>query len=168
MRAADYEIRIATPDDAPGITAVLKDITTERSHSAIDRPWPVEEQRSYLRSRSTRETFHVAVDAAGHIVAYQALDLYASALSSMAHVGQLGTFVRREFRGLGIGSSLFRATRTFAQTHGYLKFVIQVRASNSAAQTFYRRLGFTECGRLSRQVVIDGQPDDEILFELFL
>ena len=30
---------------------------------------------------------------------------------------------------------------------------------------FYQRLGFVECGRLRRQVVIDGLEDDEIIFD---
>ena len=48
------------------------------------------------------------------------------------------------------------------------KLVVQVRGTNAPAQAFYRRLGFADCGRLSRQVMIDGSHDDEILMELFL
>jgi hypothetical protein len=48
------------------------------------------------------------------------------------------------------------------------KPVVQFRGTNAHAQSFYRRLGFAECGRLSRQVMIDGRYDDEILMELFL
>jgi ribosomal protein S18 acetylase RimI-like enzyme len=33
-------------------------------------------------------------------------------------------------------------------------------ASNTAAQRFYRSLGFKECGRLTRQAIIDGIEDD--------
>ena len=49
---------------------------------------------------------------------------------------------------------------------GYRKLVIQVRASNPGAQSFYRRLGFKECGRLTGQVIIDGIEDDEVLMEM--
>ena len=45
--------------------------------------------------------------------------------------------------------------------------MIQVRASNMSAQSFYRKLGFIACGRLSRQVMIDEQEDDEIILEFF-
>jgi RimJ/RimL family protein N-acetyltransferase len=85
-----------------------------------------------------------------------------------AHVGQMGTFLRAEWRGRGIGKALFAATCQFARANGYGKFVIQVRSSNLGAQSFYKRMGFCECGRLGRQVRIDGQEDDEVLFELFL
>jgi ribosomal protein S18 acetylase RimI-like enzyme len=62
---------------------------------------------------------------------------------------------------------LWSATETFARDAGYRKLAVQVRASNAVAQAFYRRLGFRECGRLTRQVVIDGIEDDEVLMEYF-
>ena len=63
---------------------------------------------------------------------------------------------------------LWNVTLPFARAAGYRKLVIQVRGSNTTAQAFYRRLGFAGCGRLTRQVLIDGTEDDEVLMELFL
>jgi ribosomal protein S18 acetylase RimI-like enzyme len=85
----------------------------------------------------------------------------------MAHVGQVGTFLLPEWRGQGVGRQLWSVTESFARQAGYRKLAIQVRASNTAAQAFYRRLGFHACGRLTRQVIIDGFEDDEILMEFF-
>jgi L-amino acid N-acyltransferase YncA len=163
----DYLIRRAVPGDAEEMVAVLRSIVAEKVYTAIDRPWPVEGQRSYLSSLSTREAVHVA-EHDGQIIGYQTLDLWVSTIPSMAHVGQMGTFLRAEWRGRGIGKALFAATCQFARANGYGKFVIQVRSSNLGAQSFYKRMGFCECGRLGRQVRIDGQEDDEVLFELFL
>lgn len=163
-----WRIRRATPADAGGIAAVLERVVAERAYSAIDRAWTPEEQRRYLESLSPREVFHAALDGAGTIVGYQSLDRYSTILPSMAHVAQVGTFLLPEWRGRGIGQSLFATTRQFALAAGYQKLVIQVRGSNTAAQGFYSRLGFAECGRLRDQVIIDGQPDDEIVMELFL
>jgi RimJ/RimL family protein N-acetyltransferase len=163
-----FQIRRAAVDDANGIATVLKSVVAERVHSAIDRAWTADQQRSYLADLSSREVFHVAVDAARNIIGYQSLDLYSPILPSMAHVGQLGTFLLPDWRRQGVGKALFDATVQFAATAGYRKLVIQVRASNMPAQTFYKRLGFVECGRLRRQVMIDGREDDEIVMEFFL
>jgi ribosomal protein S18 acetylase RimI-like enzyme len=162
-----FRIRRATSDDAGGVAAVLNRVVSERVHSAIDRAWTSDEQRSYLESLSSREAYHVAVTGSGDIVGLQVIDVYSS-LISMAHVGQLGTFLLPEWRGRGAGRALFDATRRFAASAGYRKLVIQVRGSNMSAQAFYRRLGFAECGRLRSQVIIDGIEDDEIILELFL
>ena len=104
----------------------------------------------------------------GEVVGYQSLDLYSRLLGSMAHVGQLGTFIAPEWRRRGAGQALFQKSVSFAGSSGYRKIVIQVRALNISARSFYQHLGFVQCGRLSRQVVIEGQEDDEIIMELFL
>jgi RimJ/RimL family protein N-acetyltransferase len=179
--AIDTAVRVrrATPEDADAITAVLGVVVAERVFSAIEQPWPVEEQRRYLETLSSREAFHVAeVDLPAEapagsrreraIVGYQSLDRYSSFLHAMAHVAGLGTFILPQWRGRGIGQALFTATRQFAVDAGYRKFVIYVRGSNTAAQAFYHRLGFVPCGRLTRQTVIDGREDDEVLMEYFL
>jgi ribosomal protein S18 acetylase RimI-like enzyme len=86
----------------------------------------------------------------------------------MSHVGQVGTFLLPAWRGRRVGRQLWIATVAFAREAKYEKLVVQVRGTNAHAQSFYRGLGFAECGRLSRQVRIDGTPDDEVLMELFL
>jgi len=162
------EIRRAAPEDAAGIVAVLEVVAAERIHSAIDAVWTVEQEASYLKSLSPREAFHVAVDEKAGIIGFQSLDLWSPLLPSMAHVGQVGTFLLPGWRGLGVGRRLWQATESLAREAGFQKLAIQVRASNSHAQKFYRKLGFRECGRLTRQVIIDGADDDEVLMEFFL
>ena len=163
-----FHIRRANADDAAGISAVLEKVAAERVYSAIDRAWPAVEQRRYLESLSDREAFQVAVALSGQVIGYQSLDRYSLVLSSMAHVGQLGTFLLPEWRGQGVGRALFAETLRFAASAGYRKLVIQVRASNASAQAFYTRHGFVECGRLHAQVIIDGREDDEVVMELAL
>jgi ribosomal protein S18 acetylase RimI-like enzyme len=160
------QIRRASPADAAGIVAVLEAVTAERVYSAIDQVWPLEHEARYIAGLSPREALHVADDTSAGIVGFQSLDLWSPILTSMAHVGQLGTFLLPAWRGRGIGRQLWSATEAFARAAGYRKLAIQVRASNTAAQAFYRRLGFTECGRLTRQVIIDGIEDDEVIMEM--
>jgi L-amino acid N-acyltransferase YncA len=162
------KVRPATPEDAPGIVAVLATVIDERVHSAIDRVWSIEQERRYLESLSAREVVHVAVDDNDRIVGIQTLDRWSAVLDSMAHVGQVGTFLLPAWRRRGLGRHLWNATAAFARESRYQKLLVQVRGINAHAQSFYAGLGFAECGRLSRQVIIDGRPDDEILMELFL
>jgi ribosomal protein S18 acetylase RimI-like enzyme len=131
-------------------------------------PWSAREMRQYLLSLSPQEAFHVAEVDQGTVVGYQSLELYSPILHSMAHVAQLGTFLRPDARRRGVGRALFQASLKFAGERGFSKIVIQVRSSNSGAQAFYRQMGFRECGRLSRQVRTTEHEDDEIVMEFFL
>ena len=153
--------------DAAGIVAVLEVVVSERVHTAIDRVWTVEQECRYLESLSPREAFYIAVDGKQGIVGFQTLDLWSPSLTSMAHVAQVGTFLLPEWRGRGVGRQLWNVTKAFARESGYKKVTIQVRETNVAARAFYRSLGFEECGRMSRQVIIDGIAEDEVLMEFF-
>jgi L-amino acid N-acyltransferase YncA len=168
MQRYSFTIRRATEADASAIASIIAGVAAERIYSAITVPWSVAEQQAYLSGLSQREAIHLAEASEGSVIGYQTLDLWAPTLDSMAHVGQVGTFLRPAVRGQGIGEALFRQTSAFAREHGYSKLVIQVRGSNLAAQKFYSRLGFQECGRLRRQVRVDGVEDDEVLMEMFL
>jgi L-amino acid N-acyltransferase YncA len=162
-----WTVRPATPDDAAAVAAVLQVVVAERVHSAIDRAWTAEEERAYLLSISPREVVHVVTDDPSGVVGLQVLDRW-SPLDSMAHVGQVGTFIVPSHRRRGLGQTLWAATAAFARAAKYRKLVVQVRGKNEAAQAFYKELGFRQCGRLTAHVVIDGAEEDEVLMEMFL
>jgi L-amino acid N-acyltransferase YncA len=162
------EVRRASAADAEAIVAVLDVVVSERIYSAIDKVWSVEQEARYLESLSSREAFHVAVDERKGIVGVQSLERWSTVFPSMSHVAQVGTFLLPQWRAKGAGRLLWAATVAFARKANYRKMAIQVRASNVGAQAFYKRLGFNECGRLARQVIIDGVEDDEVLMELSL
>jgi RimJ/RimL family protein N-acetyltransferase len=159
---------MATPADAEHIVAILEEVASERIYTAITRPWSAAEQKSHMAALSQREIVHLAENERRTVVGYQVLELWAPTIDSMAHVGQVGTFVTAAWRGQGVGAALFRSTLDFALGHGYGKFVIQDRARNTPGQAFYKRLGFRECGRLTRQVRSGDDEEDEIIMEFFL
>ena len=102
------------------------------------------------------------------VVGFKSLDQWTKLFRSMDHVGQIGTHILQEWRGHGVGKRLAAHTLAFARSAGYEKLVIYVRGSNAKALAFYLSVGFVPCGRLTRQVRIDGSDDDEILMEMFL
>jgi len=86
----------------------------------------------------------------------------------MDHVAVIGTYVYRNFRRQGVGRKLMQATLHFAREQGYEKIVIYVRASNSVAQGFYRKMGLIPKMMIERQVKIGGTYDDQVWMEMFI
>src|SRR5262245_35428524 len=120
MSAPYIRIRRASGGDAAGITKIYEAVVSERVHSAIDRAWDVEEQRRHLESLPERAAVFVAVDGADGITGCQTLDPYSS-LTSMSHVGAIGTFLLPEWRRRKVGKALFQMTNHFAISAGYRK-----------------------------------------------
>lgn len=48
-----------------------------------------------------------------------------------------------QYRGLGIAGKMFEFVETLARQRGYCKLTLEVLAENKAAQTSYRKLGFS-------------------------
>jgi L-amino acid N-acyltransferase YncA len=103
-------IRRGTTDDASSIVAVWQAIVAEKSYSAIERPFTLGQEREYLKSLSAREGVFLAETAERQVVGFQSLDQWTKLFHSMDHVGQLGTFVVREWRRHGIGKQLAAQT----------------------------------------------------------
>ena len=57
-----------------------------------------------------------------------------------------GLFVERDYRRQGVGSALIAACMTWAAKAGASKVRLEVRASNIAAHSLYRRHGFSPAG----------------------
>ena len=73
-----FTVRRATETDAEGIPSVVKSVAAERIYSAIDLPWTLEQERTYLRSLSPREATQVAILDSGEIIGFQKLDFRAA------------------------------------------------------------------------------------------
>jgi ribosomal protein S18 acetylase RimI-like enzyme len=71
-------------------------------------------------------------------------------------------------RGTGLGRLMSDETFKRARAAGFTKMVVQVRADNPAAQSFYAALGFQPSGRLARQAQLADRLVDVLLFEMFL
>ena len=151
--------------DAAGVAEVLNSVIAEGRHTALTGHWTPEAEQAFLQSLRPRSEVFVA-EMAGRIVGFQVIEPFVSYTSSMNHVAHLGTYVRADHRGRGVGQRLAEATLSFAREQGYEKVVIYVMAGNELGLAYYRKLGFEEKGVLRRQTKIDGIYHDEVFMEL--
>jgi len=157
-------VRRATVEDAAQIAAVLNAVIAEGIYTLFDTPFSEEDERRFIASLGERSALFVA-EVQGEIVGVQSVDLFLDYGRSTSHVATMGTWLRRDVRGRGIGRSLAAESFRFAKAQGYTKIVIHVLATNDAALRFYGGLGFEEIGVARKHVQLAGVFYDEIYLE---
>ena len=140
-------IRKAAPDDAGAVASVLNSVILEGRHTALTEPFTEDEERAFIAGLGDRSALFVA-EVDGGIVGIQSIDPDAAAryTDSMRHVATVGTWIRADVRGGGIGRRLAEASLAFARAKGYRKIAIQVLADNERALRFYGGRGFERVG----------------------
>ena len=163
----DVKIRRGTVQDAQGVVDVINSIVQEGGLIAIYPALTVQQGEEFIAGLGPRGAMFVA-EADGVILGVLSIEPYARHTRAMDHVATMGTYVYRNFRRRGVGRQLMTAGLEFARRQGYEKIIAYVRAGNSAAQSFYRRIGFIPKMLLERQIKIEGKYDDEVLMEMFV
>ena len=167
IRAMNAVVRTATIDDAACVAAVLNEVIGEGRYTLFDQPFSVDDERQFISTLTERSTLLVA-EVAGSVVGGQSLGPFLSYARSTSHVATLGTWLRADARGRGIGRLLAAESFAFAHAHDYTKIVIHVLATNIGALRFYRGLGFEEIGVARNHVRLGGHFHDEIYMERHL
>jgi L-amino acid N-acyltransferase YncA len=159
-------IRPVRVEDAEGVIGVLNPLIQSRDHTVLDRVLTVNEERSFISGFPKRGVFHVAErDPDGLIVGFQNVEPFATYTGAFAHVGVIGTYVDPSGHRQGIGRLLFESTRLVAREKGYEKFFAFVRADNTGALSFYKRIGFNVIGVAKHHAKINGKYVDEVMIE---
>jgi len=124
--------------------------------ASYSTPWKHEHFRDEMTARYSWPL--VAVEE-GSVVGYLCL------MSLFEEAQILNVAVSPSRRGSGIARMLLREAFRLALEQGAEKVALEVRASNNAAITLYRQLGFTSVGIRARYYE---SVEDAILMEKFL
>ena len=142
MPMAQFTVRPAAADDARAMAELFAAVAVERTGIATEPPVDIDE-RTALFART----------AAGSLVA-----VGGGQIVGMLHVevsrhgfGEIGMLVDRDWRGCGVGRALVQAAISWARGRGLHKLCLEVFAHNTAAIALYRKSGFVEEGRRTRQ-----------------
>jgi ribosomal protein S18 acetylase RimI-like enzyme len=137
---ADLEIRPATDEDRLPLAELFAAVAEERDGIATEPPVDVEERAS---SWSLPGTLVAVSD--GEIVG--SIHVH----DSRHGFGEIGMAVARDRRGRGVGSALLAAAIAAARERGLHKLTLSVFPHNAAGIALYRKHGFLEEGRRSKQ-----------------
>lgn len=84
------------------------------------------------------------------------------------HVGSVGLMVDSDFRGQGLGEFLLREILQKGKEMDIKIAYLDVFSENLPAQNLYRKVGFTECGRLPNGLYRKGKYSDVVMMYLNL
>jgi len=86
-----------------------------------------------------------------------------------SHVAEYGIYIREGYREVGLGTILTKEFVEIAKNQGLEVLQLSVYDTNKRAFHVYKKCGYRECGRFTRDVkFLDGTYTDRIMMELIL
>ncbi len=87
-----------------------------------------------------------------------------------AHVADIvGFFVKKQFRGMGIGTRLLEETiKAISGNPNIRKIKLAVNSPQTVAASIYRKFGFEVVGILKEEAFVDGKYLDQTIMEKFI
>ena len=152
-------IRPASRSDTPQMAALLNEIIAIGGTTAFEDPVSADDLAQWYLGADAW-CCHVAVDSAGDIAGYQALertDAYGPG------IGEISTFARQSPVVKGTGTALFDATKAAARAAGLATINAKIRADNVPGLAYYSKMGFLDHSVIPGVPLGDGTPVDRIL-----
>src|SRR5438128_10286164 len=103
MVERQYEVRLATSDDADAISSIYNDGISDRTATLETELRTPDERRRWLAARDERHPVIVAT-AAGEVVGWASLNVF-NPREAYRHVADSSVYVARAFPGKGVGTA---------------------------------------------------------------
>ena len=161
-------LRPATAADAPAI-AEIYNYEVENTVVTMDLvPRSVEEQQSYILTRTGAFATIVACDSdTGEVIGWGALSPYKDRPAYNTSVED-SIYIRRDRTGQGIGKVLLNHLLDTARSHGFHSVLARIEATTEASLALHTKLGFETVG-VEREVARKfGRWIDVVLMQLIL
>lgn len=155
-------IRPAVKADASKMVDYLQAIGSESDFLTFgpgELNIPVEREEIIIAdcSHADNKLFLVAV-LNGTVVGNLNFNVNGGTRARTRHAGEFGVSVRKEYWGCGIGRELLQYLIDWAKETGVIRKInLRVREDNLRGIQLYKKLGFTEEGRISREFSVDGK-----------
>jgi RimJ/RimL family protein N-acetyltransferase len=133
-------VRAARDEDRLALAVLFAAVAAERTGIATEPPVDIE-----ARAAAWTMDGDIVAEADGTVVG--SIHVHASKHG----YGEIGMAVARDWRGHGVGSALMSAAVVWARERGLHKLSLSVFAHNDAAIALYRKFGFVEEGRRTKQ-----------------
>ncbi|MCD8511841.1 MAG: ribosomal protein S18-alanine N-acetyltransferase [Bacillus sp. (in: Bacteria)] len=131
------------------------DQVMEVEHNAFTTPWS---RGAFLNELTTNQfAYYLVAEVDERIVGYNGVWV----IIDEAHITNIA--VHSDFRRQGIGELLLEGAIKLAKELGAKKLTLEVRVSNYAAQSMYKKKGFQN-GGIRKNYYTDNQEDAQIMW----
>ncbi|MBI1744339.1 GNAT family N-acetyltransferase [Candidatus Acetothermia bacterium] len=95
---------------------------------------------------------------------------YFESETKIQHIANIfGVFVKKEYRGQGVGKKLMQsALSEIVKNSAIAKVKLTVTSVQTAAVKLYEKFGFKTVGKLEKELFVDGRYYDELVMEKHL
>jgi phosphinothricin acetyltransferase len=156
-------IRIATADDAAAIAEIYNQGIEDRVATYETNRRSAEDQRAWLQSIAGRYPAVVAqID--GEIVGWAGAGPYRHR-ECYRGIGEFSMYVRRDWRGEGVGDLLLAGLINEAERLGLWKLLSRIFPFNEPSRALCRKHGFREVGTYEKHARLDGRWLDVVIVE---
>ena len=156
-------IRTASVDDAAAIAEIYNQGIEERVATFETEHRSVDDQRAWLKAIAGRYPGVVAqID--GEIIGWAGAGPYRER-ECYRGIGEFSMYVRRDWRGRGVGDLLVAALISEAERLGLWKLLSRIFTFNEASRALCRKHGFREVGVYEKHARLDRRWLDVVIVE---
>ena len=162
-KANGVQVRTARVDDAAAIAEIYNQGIEDRVATFETEPRCAEDQLAWLRSITGLYPAVVA-EIDGQIVGWAGAGPYRNR-ECYRGVGEFSMYVRRDWRGRGVGDLLLATLITEAERLGLWKLLSRIFPFNEASLALCRKHGFREVGIYEKHARLDARWLDVVIVE---
>jgi len=141
-----HAIRRAVPEDLPAMTEIYNEAILTTTATFDTQPRSVSERAEWFRAHDDRHPILVAT-VEGKVVGWSSLSRW-SEREAYDVTAETSFYVKREYRGRGIGRELKEQTIEEARRIGYHSLIARVAEGSDESLNINQRLGFVHRGTL--------------------
>ncbi len=162
----EVRIEYASPKLIPSFRRTLDVVAREKVYLEIQKAFPLAKVRAFQMGliRKRAPVFYAIHD--GRVVGW--CDICPKDNPRMRHRANLGMGILPEYRGIGIGARLMKASLAHAKARGLEKVELFVYTSNKRAIALYEKIGFKREGLIKRYRKVGSRHFDCIMMAKFL
>jgi L-amino acid N-acyltransferase YncA len=161
--ASGILIRTAALDDARSIAEIYNQGIEDRVATFETKLRSAEDQQAWLRSNAGRYPAVVA-HFDGEIIGWAGAGPYRHR-ECYQGIGEFSMYVRRDWRGRGVGDLLVAGLISEAERLGLWKLLSRIFPFNEASRALCRKHGFREVGVYEKHARLDGEWLDVVIVE---